>query len=196
MLTQSAFLTSRARPDKDSVVARALFVSSRVLCVTPPPPPDDLKEKIAMARAEIGDVSEREFAVYRAGNPICSACHANFDQYGLLLENFDTIARFRTVDDKGRPIDPSGKLPLDAGGATVKDQVEFANEVIKNGAFSACMTTNVMRFSLGEASFYKEQCAVADVNKRFMEGQDKSFGGLVREIALSKTLANRVGGTP
>jgi hypothetical protein len=196
MLTQAAFLTSRARPDKDSVVARALFVASRVICVTPPAPPDDLKEKIAMARAEIPDASEREFAEYRAANAICKGCHANFDQYGLLLENFDTIARFRTVDAKGRAIDPSGTLPKDAGGAFVADQNAFANELVTNGAFSACMAMNVMKFSLGEASFYKEQCAVADVNKRFMAGADKTFSSLVREIALSRTLAARVGGTP
>src|SRR6185436_15475128 len=42
LLTQAGFLTSKARPDKDSVVARGLLINGTLLCAQNPPFPENL----------------------------------------------------------------------------------------------------------------------------------------------------------
>jgi hypothetical protein len=197
LLTQAGFLSARARTDKDSVVARGLLVLSTMLCSTVPPPPDTLKDAIAAATTTLADKSERDKSAFRTMTSPCLNCHQNFDQYGLVLENFDVIGRYRTVDEANRPIDASGKLPADAGGVQVQNVADFAAQIASNGAFATCMTRNVMRYALADvtnSNVEKADCAVQAVSKKYLAGSDQSFGGLVREVALSKTLALRSGG--
>ena len=49
-------------------------------------------------------------AQHRA-NPGCASCHAQMDELGFALENFDAIGEWRDVDAAGSPIDASAKLP-------------------------------------------------------------------------------------
>jgi hypothetical protein len=197
LLTQAGFLTARARPDTDSVVSRALMISSTLLCQNnPPAPPAALAEEIASVREAFADRSERELSEYRTSTVPCNGCHSTFDAFGLVLQNFDLIGRYRTVDSGGRPIDASATLPATAGGAEVQDAVEFAREVAENGTFAACMTRNMMKYALAEGNVQMNDCAVRNVAERVLAG-DGSFSSLVREIATSKTFLVRAsGGTP
>jgi hypothetical protein len=193
LLTQLGFLTSRARTDGSSVVARGLAVASTILCsATPAAPPDALAAQIATVTAMLANATEREKSVYRQTTAPCSACHTTFDPYGLLMEDFDLIGRYRTVDDMNRPIDTSTTLPQDAGGGQVKTAVEFAQAVTSNGVFSSCVARNLMKYALADGNVERGDCAVQAVSQKFMTG-DKSFASLLREVAVSPTLAVRVG---
>jgi PAS domain-containing protein len=197
LLTQAGFLTARARPDTDSVVSRALMISSTLLCQNnPSAPPAALAEEIESVRQAFADKSERELSEYRTSTAPCSGCHATFDAFGLVLQNFDLIGRYRTVDTGGRPIDASATLPASAGGAEVRDAVEFARALADNGTFAACMTRNLMKYALAEGNLQMNDCAVRNVAERFLAG-DGSFSSLIREIVTSKTFLVRAsGGTP
>jgi hypothetical protein len=193
LLTQLGFLTSRARTDGSSVVARGLAVASTVLCAsTPAAPPAALTDQIAAVTTMLADKSERERSLYRQTTAPCSACHTTFDPYGLVLETFDLIGRYRTVDDQQRPIDASTTLPNDAGGAQVKTAVEFAQAVTSNGVFASCVARNLMKFALADGNVERGDCAVKAVTQKFLAG-DKTFASMLREIAASQTLAVRVG---
>lgn len=200
LLTQPGFLTARARTDKDSVVGRGLLVLATVLCGKVPPPPEALKGAIAAATTMLADKTERQKAEYRAQTSPCFSCHASFDPYGLLLEPFDVIGRSRTVDELKRPIDPTTALPGEIGGGTVHDVVDLANRIATNGAFASCMAQNVMRYALADvttAAVDKSGCAVQTVTKSFLGQRDQTFPALIREIAVSQTLAMRsAGGQP
>jgi hypothetical protein len=102
MLTQGGFLVARARPMAGSVVGRGLLVNAALVCNVNPPFPESLAGEIEAANVLLADATEQEKAAYRADRSRpCATCHPNFDVYGLALENFDTIARYREVDDKG-----------------------------------------------------------------------------------------------
>ena len=40
-------------------------------------------------------------------NPVCAGCHATLDPYGLALEGFDGIGKYRSSYGDGSPIDAS-----------------------------------------------------------------------------------------
>ncbi len=195
LLSSPGFLVSRSRPDKQSVVGRGLLVNATVLCGQNPQFNPDLQGTIDMVSKAQADFTERERAIYRMKTVPCSGCHLTFDPYGLSLENFDILGRYRTADEKGRPIDSSATLPPNAGGMTAKNASDLAHQVSTNGAFAACLTKNLLLFALAEPiALTTDSCATRAVTKAFTSGADQSFAALVRAIATSTPVGSRTPG--
>jgi hypothetical protein len=209
LLTLSPFLLAKTRPDAPSVVGRGLAINAALLCQDNPVFPDPVPPDVEAGIAASAGMSQKEAADYRAERGTCAGCHAQFDGFGLVLEPFDSIGRFRTMDLQGRPIDvatTTTTLPDSVGGVTVTSAVEMAQAVIASGALDKCMAMNLMNFALSDVSQggagapYPEpppsSCAVQDVYGRFSDPtrSDKSFSALIREIAASDTLVLRTGG--
>jgi len=193
IITSAAFLTSRSRPDQPSVVGRGLSVNDAILCQQNPAFPDALAAQIKNVNMMQANLSEREKATYRASNAPCLGCHPSFDPYGLSLENFDVIGRFRSLDAEGRPIDASVTLPAVAGGKPAANAVELGQALADTGAFASCLGTKLITYALAETGVSGRSCASKGVANAFA-ASDHSFSALVRAVALSKALTQRSGG--
>lgn len=193
ILTSAAFLTSRSRPDQQSVVGRGLSVNDAILCQQNPAFPEALAEQIEAVVTSQHSLSEREKATYRGTTAPCLGCHTSFDAYGLSLDNFDVIGRFRTTDPEGRPIDASVTLPPIAGSKQVLNAVEMGQALAESGAFSTCIGSKLITYALAETGVNGNSCAAKAVANSFAKS-DQSFSALVRAVALSKTLTQRSGG--
>ncbi|MFO7180945.1 MAG: DUF1592 domain-containing protein, partial [Pseudomonadota bacterium] len=194
LVTMAGFLTARSRPDTPSVVGRGLVVNATLLCAQNPPFPEGQAAEIDAVSAMLEHETERAKAQYRAETAPCFACHQLFDQYGVALENYDVIGRYRTVDEQGRPIDASVTLPDAAGGAFVENAVQMAEQFAQSGAFVTCMAKNLIGFALAEgANVDTTSCSTRAVVERYAAGEP-TFATLVREVALSETLALRARG--
>ncbi len=190
ILTEGSLLSIRARTANTSVVSRGLFVNSNVLCnQTPPPPPPTVAAQVEAQKAD-PTATEREKSDYRRMTQPCAGCHGFFDQYGLVLENWDGVGHYRSQYSNGKAIDTSVTLPDFAGGGTVANEAEFAAKVAGNGVFSRCVTTNIMKYALAEGAVDATDCSVQEVHDKFLT-TDQSFASLIREVALSKTLSVR-----
>ena len=193
IITSAGFLTSRSRPDQQSVVGRGLSVNDAILCQQNPAFPDNLAAQIDGVVMMQTNLSEREKANYRGTTAPCVGCHPGFDPYGLSLDNFDVIGRFRTVDAEGRPIDASVTLPPIAGSKQVANAVEMGKALAESGAFSSCVGSKLLTYALAETGVSGSSCAAKAVANTFAKS-DQSFTALVRAVALSKTLTQRSGG--
>lgn len=194
ILTQPGYLTTRSSPNKPSVVRRGLLVNASLLCATNPAFPEDQAEAIEQISEALADASEREKAAVRSGSPDCSSCHTLFDPYGLALDNFDVIGAYREADPQGRAIDASVTLPATAGGAMVTSPRQMAAELVKGGAFTTCVSKNLLGYALAEGSTISaDSCATKAVATAF-ESSDKRFGSLVKEVVLSTTFTTRSAG--
>jgi hypothetical protein len=193
ILTSVGFLTSRSRPDQPSVVGRGLSISDSILCQVNPPFPEQLAEQIASANMMLHGLTERQQAEYRATTAPCLGCHRAFDPYGLALENFDVIGRFRTVDPEGRPIDASVTLPEAAGNQSAANAVEMGEALAETEAFTKCVGTKLVTYALTETGVDSGSCASTVVAEKFAQS-DRTFAALVRAVAISKTLTQRTGG--
>jgi hypothetical protein len=197
ILTQGGFLVARARPMAGSVVGRGLLVNAAFLCATNPAFPANLAATIDMVQTMLADQTERAKSDYRRMTSPCSGCHPGFDPYGLALENYDGIGKYRMVDDKNRPIDAAVALPPLAGGAMVNGAVELGQALAQGGAFANCIAKNLFNFALAETPstpLATNACAVRNVSDAFTASGDGTFSSLVRSIAISSTLATRTGG--
>lgn len=193
LITQAGFLTTRSRPDKTSVVGRGLLIKNALLCTDTPPPPDSITDKIAEVTNANSNASERELADIRANMVPCNNCHLTFDAYGLSVDSYDVIGRFRTQDPEGRPIDTSVTLPNQIGGGSAKDALEVAQKIAASGGFAKCMGRNLINYALADVSAGAadlDSCSTEHVAEAF-EKTDQSFSSLIKSVATSATFANR-----
>ncbi|MES1178991.1 MAG: DUF1592 domain-containing protein [Myxococcales bacterium] len=196
LLTQVGFLASNSRPDVPSVVARGLVVNKSMLCQTNPPFPTDptLVARIEEAGTTLASASERERAVFRGSTSPCSGCHRTFDAYGLALDSYDIIGRYRTMDPQGRPIDPSVTLPALFDNQLASDAVDMQRRIAENPGFTACFSKNMLNWALAEGSqLSPTSCATQAIVQGF-EQTDKSLGSLLREVAVSRAFTHRNAG--
>ena len=207
LLTLSTFLLSGARSTGSSPVKRGLAVNASIVCELNPIFPETDPE-VAAAIETLADESELVKAQYRATTPQCAGCHVEFDAFGMVLEPYDAVGRFRTVDLEGRPIDSewtSTVLPESVGGASVTSVAGTAQALVASAALDRCLAMNFINYALTEVSRgganvtdlasapQTGSCAVQAVIDDF-SATDRSFTSLMREIAASVTLAVRSGG--
>ncbi len=194
LLTNAALLTSRPHVQADNlVVPRGLLVSTVLLCMPHPGP--DMPGSAGFDR----QTTARQQVAMRAAVPVCSACHAQFDPYGLALENYDDFGRYRTVDEAGRPVDAHTTLPAAVGGGAVANGVELAQKLAASPAFTNCMANVLLRYAMVDPATSVEVplpaqqagCATADVVQRYQSGSGKTFTDLVRATATTPAFGLR-----
>ena len=109
LLGQGSILTGTSRANRTSPVIRGKWILENIFG-TPPPPPlpnvPELKEERNPAKM----LPMREQMAQHRANPVCASCHAQMDELGFALENFDAIGEWRDLDAAGSPIDASAKL--------------------------------------------------------------------------------------
>lgn len=200
ILTQASIMTMRSVPDTTSVVGRGLFVNGAFLCLQrPEPPPDGIQEQVERQLMNTAE-TEREKADYRAETSPCLTCHALMDPYGLVLENYDAIGRYRTMYDGGTAIDTATTTPTtmvnaaaDRGvmlGDTLANVSEFVTAMDSSGLFSRCMTANLLKYAAAAPVVDADECVVDEVHDAYQAGEP-TFGSMIREVALSKVISTR-----
>ena len=135
LLGQASILSMRSRTNTTSVVSRGLYINSSLLClVRPNDPPAAVRDKVT-AQLEDATATERQKSDFRTSTTPCNGCHTTFDPYGLALENFDAIGRYRAKYPGDIAIDASSQLPDSAGGAKVNNAIELEKVIADNGLF-------------------------------------------------------------
>ncbi|WP_437670176.1 DUF1592 domain-containing protein [Sorangium sp. So ce131] len=189
LLTQASVLATLSRTDNTSVVARGLFVRGALLCLPKlPSPPETLAD--AVTDLLNADMTERERADVRAMNATCGACHRGIDPFGLMLENYDPLGRYRETL-AGEPIDARGELKgLPGVAGSYANAVEFADAIAQKKEFAACLTRNLITYGTDDDRLAPDDCQVADVVEALPEGA-RTLPAIVKAIAMSSVLTDR-----
>lgn len=201
ILTNLAFITSAARSDEGAIVPRGLRVKAAMLCLTTPSPSEELLNSgvIDLAKAEIDKQTAQEQVASRETG-LCGSCHASFDAYGLVLEYYDNIGRYRTKDKFGNSVDARTTLPAELGGSEVSSAVELAEKVAASPTFANCMAASMLQLAMTvynastvELPLLDKQrgCAVTDVVQRYQQSGLKTFPQLVTAVVQSPAFVLR-----
>jgi hypothetical protein len=155
LLTQASVMSVLSRTDKNSVVARGLFVRGSVLCLPKiPGPPMSVQALVAMQLD--AKSSQKELAAYRAMTSPCMGCHMQFDRFGLLLESFDAIGRY--LPQQSEAVDFTGLAPLDG---VVMNVEALAARIEHDHLFEQCFADRTLSYALSVAAEPEELCLVA-----------------------------------
>ena len=114
----------------------------------------------------------REQMAQHRANPVCASCHAQMDQLGFALENFDAIGEWRDTDASGLPIDASGALP---DGSTFKGPAELRKVLLTHADdFMTTLTEKLLTYAVGRGLSYSDAPAVRQI-KREAEGAETAL---------------------
>ncbi|RKI60338.1 DUF1592 domain-containing protein [Corallococcus sp. AB049A] len=171
---KGALLTVTANPDRTSPVKRGVWVLEQLLCKGPPPPPPDAG---GLAPAVDPTLNIKARMAQHRVDPTCSGCHTLMDPLGFGMENFDPVGRWRTKEEGGALVDPSGELP---GGKSFNGVAEMRAVVKQDPDLSACMTRHLLTYALGRGAEDADRCTVRDISQ-----QAESRGGRLTDYILA-----------
>jgi mono/diheme cytochrome c family protein len=162
LIGKGSFLTISSAPNRTSPVGRGKFTLQMFLGVEPPAPPPnvpDLPKQESSIRGGLKPTMRQQMELHRKNEP-CASCHKIMDPIGLVLENFDGIGQWRTLDD-GSPINPSGQL---VDGTKLNGIADLRAALVKySPQFVRVVTEKLMIYGLGRGTEYYDMPLVRSI---------------------------------
>ncbi len=186
------FLAVSSVDRRSSPTLRGKWVLVNLLCSPPPAPPataGKLEDKGDPTNTNIRAVLE----AHRA-SPACSSCHSIMDPFGLAIEQYDGIGKFRTKYPDGSTIDPSTLLPPSS---TYPQGISFSGldgaekAVTDDPKFKECITEKLYTYGLGRSLSNDDKNNAVAIEKDWETTGALSVGRLLHRLALAEPFRYR-----
>ncbi len=168
LVTMASILSLTTDGENTQPILRGVWIARRMLGMEIEPP-----SSVPAIEVNLENVSKpREILAKHKTDPGCYVCHVKFDHFGLAMEHYDVIGRWKTryvhpvQNEKGRfelvtkdPIDaqaqtPDGK-PL-PGVAGVKAYLKANQDVVMEN-----LIKRLFAYALGREVLYKDRAAIS-----------------------------------
>lgn len=188
LLPMALFLTQNASGLRTSPVKRGYWVVRRVLGEQIPAPPAKVPE-LPKDEAQLGDKTLREALELHRKDPACGGCHARFDSYGLVFENYGPIGQLREKDGGGKTVDNRAPFPGGKDYAGVAGLQDFLREK-RQKDFVGTFSRKLLSYALGRTLLPSDEPLLAELTKR-LSSNNYRFNTLVEGIVTSPQFRNR-----
>lgn len=195
LLTHPAVLWAASGTDQTSIVRRGILLHNDVVCADSLPFPEglinspDVQAALAMLPTEI------EKSDYRLATPTCKGCHSRIDPFGLVLENFDAVGRYRT-EAEGWVVNPTADFSAMPGiGRVVHGPIDLAKAIIDSRQFLGCAAQKMASYAVGRMIRAYNTCEVRAMRAE-LSTSDGTASALFRQVATASFLRSRSGGAP
>jgi hypothetical protein len=178
LLTDAGWLSSRAHAVHPSPVQRGVFVLERLICLPPPPPPPDIDTN--PPNDDQGQPqTNRERYEQHLSDDVCAACHAAIDGIGMGFEHYDSLGRWRDLDN-GFEVDASGELLGTEVNGPFVGAVELADLLGQSQTVRDCVPTHYFQYALGRNEAAEDSCTLEALQAGFTESE-----GNIQELLIS-----------
>ncbi len=187
LLPMSVFLTVNSPGLRTSPVKRGYWVVHRVLGqVIPPPPPvvPELPQDEAKSDLPIRDMLARHRAV-----PVCAACHARFDVFGLAFEGYGPVGEARATDLAGRPIDAKAVFPGGSEGTGVEGVLAYIR-ANRQSQFLDGLERKLLVYALNRSLLLSDEPLIETMQAKLIANNYR-FDSLVETIVASPQFLNK-----
>jgi len=185
VLGHASVQTVTSNPTRTSPVKRGKWILENILNAPPPPPPpgaDSLASEEAAVAPAAGLRAQME-AHRRSAE--CAVCHVRMDAFGLAMENFDAVGRFRERDEGG-VIDASGALP---DGTEVNGLVALRDALLRERDFERTVLHKLFVYAVGRPASPADELALEAVLMRLPSGV--TLTRMIREIVAMDPFRRR-----
>ncbi len=195
----AGFLALSSPDRRTSPSLRGRWILSNLLCAEPPAPPPNVP------KLEDGGVDPTTFNVRQnlerhRESPECASCHALFDPYGLALEEYDAIGRFRSEYPDGTAVDASAVLPASEShpeGLAFTGLEGLASVVAADPRFGECLGKKLFTYGLGRLVSASDAPYLERAQQEWRgSGQTPSIRQLIRALVLTEPFRFRRGEGP
>jgi hypothetical protein len=190
-LGMGAFLTASSLPTRTSPTSRGRRILSDLLCTPPPDPPADVAAQVNQLLMDEQNMPTtptsatqdiRAFLEQHRADPGCAACHSLFDPYGMALENFDGIGKWRTTYPSGTAVNPSP---------------DVVASVSADPRLSSCVTKKVFIYGLGRGTLPTDDPYLNAITASWTNAANgtQTVKRLLQQLVTSAPFRTRHGGT-
>jgi hypothetical protein len=174
-------------------VSRAVYVREVLFNDPPDPPPPNAGEVEPNIKGAHLTVRERLLAHQQIA--ACASCHRSLDPYGLALENFNAIGKWRDEQDgedfRGNnrpPIDASGRLP---NGSAFQDFAEFRRLLLtQDDRFRRGLAEKMFVYALGRSVEPTDDATIVRAIGDMKAGKD-TFRSLIKSLVTHKAFVTK-----
>jgi hypothetical protein len=187
LLPMAVFMTANSPGLRTSPVKRGAWLVEKLLGIRIPPPPPVVPE--LPADESKMELSVRDALVQHRSNPVCAACHARFDTYGLAFEGYGPVGELRTADLGGRPVDTNATFPngfTGTGLTGLKDAIKATSQ----DQFIDNFSRKLLAFALNRSLQLSDE-GLLDTMKKRMAADKGGIDGLIEAIVLSPQFRTR-----
>jgi hypothetical protein len=194
LLSQPSFLWAISGADTTSIVLRGKFIHDDVICQDPLPPKIAFDDPALAAILAMGDSEETKSDV-RLSQSFCKGCHANMDPYSRVLENFDAIGKYRTVDEAGRPVNSTASLlpPNPLAPATLSGSADLGQLLSSSKLFAGCGVQKMASYATGAVIRTYNTCELNDLRAK-LDQSNGTVTSLFSQLAAASFVRARAGG--
>jgi hypothetical protein len=202
MLTQPGFLWAISDPTTTSIVHRGKFIHDNIVCQDGLPGPIDLTTMSAQAVIAMGNSEITHSDARLMPGAVCATCHGQMDPYARVLQNYDPVGNYRTMDEVGAAINPSvtfppavpgGLAPSPLAGMTVSGPTAFGQALVATHALNNCAVQKMASYAIGSLISKSNTCELQPLRDQF-NASDQTLPTLFSKIALADFVRARAGG--
>jgi hypothetical protein len=197
ILMHPAIMATFATETGSHPIKRGVFVWDQVLCQRLPDPPADVP---AFPGVPANSSVRQAFEAFTAPAR-CQACHMRINPVGFLFENYDTVGKYRTVDDNGQPVNSQTTI-VQAQTATgdqdtklnvpTPNAVQFVKNLASdNGVTTQCMVNQLYRYALKRIENDADAKTLAGLATTYA-GADQNLSKLISGLAQTPGFLNRL----
>lgn len=190
LLSHAGILLSNSTGADSHPVRRAVWIRDRLLNDPPAPPPPNVPS-LEEANPEFHKLSVREQLEIHRSVESCNQCHRSLDPWGIALENFDAVGKWRTETQLhagdgahsqavvATVVLPDGREVAGADG--LRDYL--AGE--RKQEFARSLVSRLLTYALGRSVELTDQPAVDGVLEQFAQ-DDYRLQGLIHNVVSSE----------
>ena len=171
-------------------IRRAVWIRDRILNDAPAPPPPDVPS-LEESTPNFHALSVTQQLEIHRQKPSCANCHKNLDAWGVALENFDAVGKWR--DEVRRlhryqvvmlPVESNGEFPE---GIFLEDIADLQDHLLLNerDAFVQSLVVRLLTYAMGRRLERADQNAVSAISDQVLQ-KDLGMRDLINELVLSR----------
>jgi hypothetical protein len=192
LLPMSVFLTQSSPGLRTSPVKRGYWIVRRVLGEVIPPPPPVVPE--LPADEAKSDLPLPQMLAQHRANPVCAACHARFDSFGLALESYGPVGEWRSSDLAGRLVEAIAEFPGGGQGEGLAGVQDYIRER-RQDDYLDNLSRKLLAYALSRTLLLSDEPVVEQAQAN-LKNNGYQFSSLIETIVASPQFLNRRGSDP
>jgi len=194
-MTRAGFLSSYSHFSETAPILRGAFINIYMLGVNPGPPIAGVTSLTAPAGNYTTNRQKTDALVNMASS--CMGCHTNvINPPGYVLENFDAIGKWQTVDQLGGPIDATATVNFGGGNSQAITSVQqLMQQIAQAPKAQQNYAQYWVAYAYGRDPNPNDQC-VADQLSNSMSQGGYPILNILADLTQADSFRLRVLGTP
>lgn len=188
LLWHGSFLLANSNGEDSHPIKRAVWILDRLLGSPPASPPPDVPE-LNSESPDLAKLTLKEKLAVHREKESCANCHQGIDPWGVPLENFDAVGRWRTEipAHKKRPtttVDAGSVLPDGTEIVGIRQLQTYLSEECRQ-KFARSVVERLMAYGLGRSLDFGDREAIETLTTGFIKN-DFRLKPLIIEFVLSE----------